>query len=286
MVSRLVAPHGVLTLLTNTLYHLGFTSSLADPYVGYKTSIKPDGTEYYQYVLVYVDDLLVLSHDPEKNHEVIEAFYRLKDGYTKLDRYLGAEVKQWCFPENSYKTVWALSSRQYVKEAVRTVESHLQKQNRGLPKVNQPLPSDYSPELDISPVLNDDDTNLYQSYVCVLLWILELGSLDIYAPVAFLSSFLTNPRVGHLEAVYQIFGYLKRHDKSTMVFDNTYIHFRDSDFPTYDWSEFNRGATEDLPLYMPPPRGQLVQMNVFIVSSHARNKLNSRSHTGVLIYLN
>lgn len=78
MVSRLVAPHGVLTLLTNTLYHLGFTSSLADPYVWYKPSIKPDGTEYYQYVLVYVDDLLVLSHDPEKIMKSLKPFIVLK----------------------------------------------------------------------------------------------------------------------------------------------------------------------------------------------------------------
>jgi len=36
----------------------------------------------------------------------------------------------------------------------------------------------------------------------------------------------------------------------------------------------------------PLPRGQPVQINVFIDANHARNKLNRRSQMGILIYLN
>jgi len=38
--------------LANTLQHLGFTSSLADPDVWYRSAVKPDGFTYYEYVLV------------------------------------------------------------------------------------------------------------------------------------------------------------------------------------------------------------------------------------------
>ncbi len=86
--------------------------------------------------------------------------------------------------------------------------------------------------------MNDEDTNLYQRYISILRWIVKLGRLDIYVHVAFLSSHLMHPRIGHLEATYHIFAYLKRYDKSTMVFDDTYLHWKDSDFPSYDWSEF------------------------------------------------
>jgi hypothetical protein len=143
------------------------------------------------------------------------------------------------------KILWALSSYQYVKEALRNVEENLQSQIKALPRVNQPLPTDYHPELDIN-----------------------------------------SPRIGHLEAVYHIFGYLKCHDKSTMVFDGTYLHWKDSDFPSDDWSEFYHNVEEDLPPNAPPPRGMPVQINIFVDASHSRNKLNRRSHTGVLIYLN
>jgi Reverse transcriptase (RNA-dependent DNA polymerase) len=50
----------------NSLRDFGFQSCLADPDVWYKPATKSDGTEYYEYVLVYVDDLLHISHEPKK----------------------------------------------------------------------------------------------------------------------------------------------------------------------------------------------------------------------------
>jgi hypothetical protein len=47
-----------------TLSHLGFTSSIADPDVWMHPAIKMDRLKYYEYVFVYVDDLLVLSERP------------------------------------------------------------------------------------------------------------------------------------------------------------------------------------------------------------------------------
>jgi hypothetical protein len=75
----------------------------------------------------------------------------------------------------------------------------------------------------------------------------ELGRLDIYVHVALLSSYLVQPRRGHLEAIYNIYGYLKQHTK---------------------------------------PRGMPGQINTFVDANHARNRVTRRSHTGILIYLN
>jgi len=149
--------------LTNTLQHLGYTSSLANPDVWLRPAKKPNGFEYYEYVLVYVDDQLVLSHQAEVTMKFLEEFYRLKDGYAKPDRYLGAHIKEWRFPEDASKAYWAISSEQYIKEAIRNVEADLQKCNKGLPKEHQPLPLHYHLELDITPLLQYDEINLYQS---------------------------------------------------------------------------------------------------------------------------
>jgi hypothetical protein len=272
--------------LANTLQHLGYTSSLADPDVWFCAAKKPDGFEYYEYGLVYVDDLLVLSHQPEMTMKSLEEFYRLKDGYAKPDRYLGAQIKEWRFPEDASKAMWAISSDQYVKEAIQNMETHLLKIERKLPKVKQPLPSNYHPELYITPFLDDEDVNLYQSYVSILHWIVELGRLDIYLHVALMSSYLTNPRTGHLEALYYIFGYLKAHCRSHMVFDSGYIQWRETDVVTFDWSDCYGDIADELLKNAPTPRGNFVQMNVFVDANHAGNKLNRRSHTGILIYLN
>jgi hypothetical protein len=105
--------------LANTLQSLGYTSCLADPDVWFKAAMKPCGFEYYEYVLVYVDDVLVLSHQPEVTMKALETFYWLKDGFAEPDRYLRAEVKKWTFPNDNTKTYWALSSSQYTQEAVK-----------------------------------------------------------------------------------------------------------------------------------------------------------------------
>jgi hypothetical protein len=92
--------------------------------------------------------------------------------------------------------------------------------------------------------------------------------------------------MGHLEEVYYLFGYLKAHDRSTMVFDSEYIDWRDEDFPIQDWTAFYQNVEEDIPRNAPEPRGMPIQINAFVDASHARNKVTRRSHTGILIHLN
>ena len=69
--------------LVSTLQSIGFTSSLADPDVCYRAATKPDGFQHYEYLLAYVDDILVFSHEPVKIMKSLEDIYRLKDGYEK-----------------------------------------------------------------------------------------------------------------------------------------------------------------------------------------------------------
>jgi hypothetical protein len=200
-----------------------------------------------------VDDLLVLSHQGEKTMKALEDFYRLKDGFAQPMKYLGAEVKRWNFPNDVTKSYWALSSAQYVKEAIKNMEAHLKNKDHKLYPVHQPMHTDYSPELDVSPHLSDEDINFYQSQISILRWMVELGRLDIYIHVALLSSYLCQPRMGHLEAVYYLFGYLKAHDRSTMVFDSEYINWRNEDFPIQDWTDFYQNVEEDIPRNAPEP---------------------------------
>lgn len=68
--------------------------------------------------MVYVDELLVLSHQADLTMKALEEFYQLKDGFDAPNRYLGAKVKKWHFPNDVFKTKWALSSAQYIQEAI------------------------------------------------------------------------------------------------------------------------------------------------------------------------
>jgi len=124
------------------------------------------------------------------------------------------------------------------------------------------------------------------SLIGILRWAIELGRLDIYIDVTLLSSFMAQPRIGHMEQVLHIFSYLKCHLQSNIVFDPNEIIWDEDQFKKYDWKDFYHGAAEAIPPNAPNPRGSSVQMNVFCDSDHAGNKITRRSHTGILIFLN
>jgi hypothetical protein len=96
----------------------------------------------------------------------------------------------------------------------------------------------------------------------------------------------SQPHHGHLGTSYNIYGYLKQHNRSTMVFDDASIEWKDTDFPKNNWQDFYRDAKESIPPNAPEPCGMPVQINAFVDANHARNRVTRRSHTGILICLN
>jgi len=148
------------------------------------------------------------------------------------------------------------------------------------------MQSNYRPELDVSPVLDPEQANYYMSLIGILRWAVELGRIDFYIDVCLLSSYMCQPRVGHLEQVLHRFAYLKHHENSNMVFDPNYITWDSEAFEKYDWTEFYKDAKGQVPPNAPAPRGHAVQINAFIDADHAGNRVTRRSHTGILIHLN
>jgi hypothetical protein len=164
---------------SETLRDMGFLPSYADPDVWYRPATKTCGFEYYEYILVYVDDILVLSASPLPIMKTIQQTYRLKDEPGPPKDYLGATIKTWSIP-NETRTVWSMNCVQYIKEAVKNLEQELAKSNHVLRgKPNTPMQTGYRPELDISPVLGPEQANYYQSLIGVLCWAVELGRIDM-----------------------------------------------------------------------------------------------------------
>ncbi len=112
--------------LSSTLHDMNFTPSLADPDVWIRPSSKPSREEYYEYILVYVDDILIFSHDPNQAMTAIRLTYRLKEEPTPPKTYLGATIKEWRIPGDT-QYVWSMNSQRYIKEVIRCLEMELQK---------------------------------------------------------------------------------------------------------------------------------------------------------------
>ena len=161
--------------LRSCMSHIGFKSCPADPDVRMRPAEKADGAPYYEYVLLYVDDTLVVSENAERIlTEEIARYFELKEesvGHPTL--YLGGRVRKVTM-ENGVEA-WAFSASQYIQSAVRNVEEYLKKRGDGrwsLPtKSETPIRSTYRPELDVSPELDAEDASYYQSLIGVLRWI-------------------------------------------------------------------------------------------------------------------
>ena len=82
-----------------------------------------------------------------------------------------------------------------------------------------PFRTDYRPELDWTPKLDDRRVTYFQGLIGILRWICELGRLDILVAVSMLSRYLACPRRGHLDQALHIFAYLKKHHRSKLIFD-------------------------------------------------------------------
>jgi len=149
-----------------------------------------------------------------------------------------------------------------------------------------PLPNGYKPELDVTEELSEDMASRYRQLIGILRWAVELGRVDILYEVSIMSQHQANPRTGHLEGLYHIFGHLKKRTKQKIVFDPTRVELDESCFQAnVDWTEFYGDVAEELPAGMPEPRGKSVIITCFVDSNHAGNTVTRRSHTGILIFV-
>ena len=68
----------------------------------------------------------------------------------------------------------------------------------------------YHPSEYVTKEMNLEGLQVYQELIGILSWTVNIGRVYILLEVSLLSSQLVLPRVGHLQAVYRVFGYLKK----------------------------------------------------------------------------
>ena len=127
---------------------------------------------------------------------------------------------------------------------------------------------------------------VYQGLIGILRWAVEIGRVDILLEVSLLSSQLAFPLVGHLQAVYRVFGYLKQVPKRKLYFDQRKPMISEDIFQKFYWVDFYPDSCEPIPLDMQKPRGKSMLTHCFVDTNHAGDKTTRISMTGILIYFN
>ena len=75
---------------------LKYKSCKADQDTYYKVKTRPDGTKYYAYLVVYVDDILSIDVKPKIALDMIDSHFKLKPGSVSFpNHYLGTDIRNW-----------------------------------------------------------------------------------------------------------------------------------------------------------------------------------------------
>jgi hypothetical protein len=114
-------------------------------------------------LLVYVDDVLAISHEPKVLIDAIGEYFKVKPGSDKEpDIYLGANVEKVQMLDG--REVWAMAPRDYIRNAIKTVKGLLAEDGEGYVlknKVKNPIPMNYQPKLDVSNELGPELSSRY-----------------------------------------------------------------------------------------------------------------------------
>jgi hypothetical protein len=239
-------------------------------------------------VLVFVDDILCVSHNPKEFMDRLGKIYELRGTVKEPSIYLGANVMKHQLPNGS--TCWAMSSKIYVKNAIENVKDLLHEDGRESRTMKRrgrtPLLISYKPELDQTNELPPAMISQYLQLIGILRWAIKLGWIDIALETALMSQYSASPREGHLEAVYHIVAYLATHSNGRIVFDATTLLIDEDCFQhDVDWKPFYGDVYEEEPINMPIPLGLPVEISCFVDANHAGNIVTQRSHTGLIIFV-
>jgi hypothetical protein len=257
------------------LFAMGFIPSKADPDLWIRQQ-----DDHYEYIGVFVDDVLVFSATPTKIFEELQTkyHYEFKD-ICEPEYYNGADI----YFDNVLAN-YCMSTRTYLKNIVEKIETLLkiELKNYGSPMA----PSDH-PEIDDTDFLSPEQTKVYQMLIGCAQWAVTIGRYDIQYATNTLARYSSCPKQGHLKRIIRVFGYLKHHRKFRIEFDSTEPDYSVLEFVKHDWQDLYPGLQSDMPDDAPPAKtDEEAYITCYVDASHACDLLTRRSVTGILLFVN
>ena len=262
--------------LFDALTIMGFRPSRADPDIWMR---QKDG--HYEYIAVYVDDLLIASKEPSVIIVALEAhpnLFKLK-GTGPIKFHLGCD-----FFRDDTGTL-CMGPKTYIERMCAQYESMFGVKPKAV--YTSPLTSNDHPELDTSDLLDEDGAHQYQSILGVLQWTISLGRFDIATAVMTMSGFRTAPRVGHMDRLRRICGYLSKMKHGFIRVRTGTPDYSDMNYTRYDWERTVYGKIkEEFPTDAPVPLGKPIILTSYVDANLHHDMITGRSVTAVLHFAN
>ena len=173
------------------MFDMGFSPSKADPCVWLR---KAKCATKYEYVAIYVDDLLITCDCASEFIHTLNRKHKLKfkkEGPLKY--HLGCDYHM--DPDGTL----VAQPKKYISKILDSF--HQMFPGESLPQVKSPLDKNDHPELDNSELASDDLITKFMCMVGQLQWAVTLGRYDILAHVMSMSRFRLAPKVEHIERI-------------------------------------------------------------------------------------
>ena len=261
--------------LADALRAMNFFPCKADPDLWMR-----DQETHYDYVCVYVDDLMAIMDKPaDFFKELTEKHGFTLKGVGPPEYHLGGNF----YRDPDGTLVWG--AQDYIK---RMLDNYVLMFGELPNYASSPLVTGDSPELDQTTELELPDVKKYQSLIGALQWCITLGRFDIACAVMTMSRFRVCPRIGHLNRLKRMCGYLRKKNEGAIRF-RTNIPDNESyyDMPEYDWMYSVYGnCPESVDPTDPTPRGKYVRTTSFVDANLYHCKLTGRAATGILHVVN
>ena len=263
--------------IAEILRQIGFLPSYADTEIWMR-----DKGNYYEYIAVYVDDLIIAAKNPMEIIKELEVAGKYKfKGVGVPEYYLGGDVARRKNGNETYTTV--LTAKTYIKNIVDKIERLFE---ITLKSYHSPLEGGYHPELDNTPLLEEEEISKYRMLTGSLNWSVTIGRIDVMFAAVTMSRYNHLPREGHMKVMFRIFGYLKYHPKASLKMDPSYPEEPIEGIVKANWKHLYPGAHEKLPHNAPVPKGKPIRVWGEFDADNAHDLENRRSVSGVLIYMN
>ena len=193
------------------LISLGFVPSRSGPCVFIRRF-----QDSYEYIVVWVDDLLVFSKRAKEVIKSINDLYNTK-GNEPPTYFLGGDILRVKLPNNGKETkyTYALSAKTFISTLIPRVEAVVGSFQHHM----FPMDPSYRPESDKTELLTGEEISFYRMMIGSAMWAVTLGRYDIQYATISLARYNQAPRRGDYKVAVRVIGYLKHYSKARILID-------------------------------------------------------------------